>query len=78
MSLVSLGSCVNLIVLWIWLIVAMHMVGTALYEDINEAFPYSMFGSPSSFNFSSSSPINAFAYYAGAIFVPIAVPWICR
>ena len=32
---------------------------------------------PSFFNFSSNFPINGFAY-AGAILVPIAVPWICR
>ena len=32
-----------------------------------------MFGLPNSFNFSSSLPINRFAY-AGAILVPIAVP----
>ena len=39
-------------------------------------FHISMFGSPT-LNFSSSFPLNRFAY-AGAIYVPIAVPWICR
>ena len=36
-----------------------------------------MCGLPNSFEFSSNFPINRFAY-AGTIFVPIAVPWICR
>ena len=34
-------------------------------------------GLPNSFKLFSNFPINRFAY-AGAIFVPIAVPWICR
>ena len=40
-------------------------------------FHNNMRGLPIFFNFSSSFPINKFAY-AGAILVPIAVPWIWR
>ena len=78
-SSVSLSSCVNLIVLWIWLIVVIYVINSdsePLHMSMKRSH-ISTFGSPSSLNFSSSFPINRFAY-AGAIFVPIAVPWICR
>ena len=82
-SSLSFSSYVNLMVLWIWLILVMYMVNSDVepvhmmkISSMNH-FHSNMFGLPSSFNFSSNLPINRFAY-AGAIFVPIAVPWICK
>ena len=82
-SSVSLNSCVNLIVWCNWLIIFMYVVNSdadpvqmTKMSSMN-LFHSIMCGLPNSFNFSSNFPINRFAY-AGAIFVPIAVPWICR
>ena len=82
-SSVSLNSYVNLIVLWIWLIFVIYVMNSDLdpvqmtkISSMNR-FHISMFGLPISFSSISNFPINRFAY-AGAIFVPIAVPWVCR
>ena len=82
-SSVSLNSYVNLIVWYNWLIVFMYVVNSdADLVQMTKMSSMNLFHSimsslPNSFKFSSNFPINRFAY-AGAIFVPIAVPWICR
>ena len=52
------------------------LVQTTQMSSMNR-FHNVMCGLPSSFSFSFNFPINRFSY-AGAILVPIAVPWICR
>ena len=82
-SSVSLHSYVNLIVWCNWLIVFMYVVNSdadpvqmTKMSSMN-LFHRIMCGLPNSFKLSSNFPINRFVY-AGAIFVPITVPWICR
>ena len=78
-SSVSLISCVNLMVVCIRFSLVMYAsksgfepVQVTKMSSIN-LFHIRMCGLPNSFNFISSLPMNRFAY-AGAIFVPIAVP----
>ena len=73
----------NFIVLCIWLILVMNVMNSGFdpvqmtkMSSMNR-FHNFMCGLPTSFNFSSNFPIKRFAY-AGAILVPIAVPWICK
>ena len=86
-SSVSLNSYVNLIVWCNWFGLGLVVFMYAVNSDADPVqmtkmssmnlFHSIMCGLPNSFNFSSNFPINRFAY-AGAIFVPIAVSWICR
>ena len=82
-SSVSLNSYVNLIVWCNWMIAFMYVVNSdADPVQMTKMSSMNFFHSitcdlPNSFKLSSNFPINRFAY-AGAIFVPIVVPWIGR
>ena len=82
-SSVSLDSYINLIVGCIWLMLVINVVNSDVdLVQITKMLAMNHFHNIiccllNSFSFSSSFPMNRFAY-VGAILVPIAVPWICR